>query len=124
MKKISFYGRDGCPMCYDAKRWLEQENISYNFRDIFNHRFTKEELIQLGEKLPNGLFDLFAPKGARKAGLSENPRDFSSEQIVEFQENNPDMIRYPAFEVGNPLIFGFKEPTKLIILAAIKESGR
>ena len=103
------------------KSWLEKEGFRYFFRDIFLDPLKKEELFKLAEKLPNGVFDLYAPKGARKAGLSEDSRSYSSEQVVQLQIENPDMVRYPVFDLGEQLIFGFKEETRPLLLAALKK---
>ena len=106
-------------MCIEGKSWLEKEGFSYIFRDIFLNPLKKEELVKLAEKLPDGFFDLYAPKGARKAGLSEDPGSYSSNQIVKLQIENPDMVRYPIFDLEDQLIFGFKEETKPLLLAAL-----
>lgn len=107
-------------MCIEGRSWLDKNGFGYVFRDIFLNPLEKEELFDLAEKLPNGLFDLYAPKGARKAGLSEDPRSFSSDQIIQLQVENPDMIRYPIFDLGDQLIFGFKEEAKPLLLSALK----
>ena len=114
---LNLLGRTECPMCIEGKSWLEQEGITYLFRDIFLNPLTKQELLELGRKLPQGLFDLYAPKGARKAGLSEDPKTYSAGQILVLQVENPDMIRYPVFELEDQLIFGFNEEIKLRLLA-------
>jgi arsenate reductase-like glutaredoxin family protein len=116
---LTLYGRAGCPMCIAGISWLEKEGIAYTFRDIFQDPLTKEELYGLGKKLREGLFDLYAPKGARKRGLSEDSKSYSAEQIVQFQTENPDMIRYPVFDLGDRLIFGFKEETKSLLLSLL-----
>jgi arsenate reductase-like glutaredoxin family protein len=117
--ELTLYGRAGCPMCMDANAWLNKEKIAYTFRDIFKQPLTGKELLLLANKLPDGIFSLYAPKGAKKAGLSENPFDFSSEAILGLQTGNPDMIRYPIFDTGRQLIFGFKESTKPLLLSVL-----
>jgi arsenate reductase len=121
MAKVTLYGRQGCPMCIEGKSWLEKKGFGYTFRDIFLNPLKKEELFELAEKLPNGHFDLYAPKGARKAGLSDDPGSYSPDQIIQFQIENPDMVRYPIFDLGDKLIFGFKEETKPLLLSALKK---
>jgi regulatory protein spx len=113
------YGRAGCPLCSDAMAWFKKEEIAYTFRDIFKQPLTVKELLLLANKLPDGIFSLYAPKGAKKAGLSENPFDFSAEEILGLQTGNPDMIRYPIFDTGRQLIFGFKESTKPLLLSSL-----
>jgi arsenate reductase len=118
---INIYGRDGCPMCKDAVEWLDSEGIPYRFREIFKEPLTEAELSALAEKLPNRLYDLYAPKGARKVGLPENARELSPEKIFALQQDNPDLIRYPVFDLGDKLLFGFYEKTKSLLLRNIGE---
>ncbi|MFI5303730.1 MAG: glutaredoxin domain-containing protein [Nitrospiria bacterium] len=113
---IKIYGRDGCPMCKDAVEWLDLKEIPYQFREIFREPLTQAELSALAEKLPNRFYDLYAPKGARKVGLPENARELSPGKIVSLQQENPDLIRYPIFDLGDELLFGFYDTTKSALL--------
>lgn len=103
-------------MCKDAIEWIELKGVSYQFRDIFREPLGRTELLELAEKVPNGIFDLYATKGARKVGLPEIARELFPEKIVIFQMENPDLIRYPIFDLGNELLFGFYESTKPVLL--------
>jgi arsenate reductase-like glutaredoxin family protein len=95
-------------MCADAKQWLQAQYISFSFQEIFVQPLSQDELQALGKKTPAGIHDLYAPKGARKVGLPETERSFSPEQIVSLQVGNPDLIRYPLFELDDQLLFGFQ----------------
>ena len=114
---VVLYGRSGCPMCADAKQWLQEQHIPFSFREIFAQPLSQDELRALGKKTAAGIHDLYAPKGARKAGLPEDGRSFSPEQIVSLQAGNPDLIRYPLFELDNRLLFGFHQATRNALVA-------
>ncbi|MHB8481899.1 MAG: glutaredoxin domain-containing protein [Nitrospiria bacterium] len=124
MKDLILYGREDCPMCIEARRWLQEKEISFIFREIFKQPLNKNELLSLAKKLPKGLFNLYAPKGARKAGLSEDPGTFSIQEILQLQIDNPDMIRYPVFDLRDRLIFGFHESTKDLLLDGLRGPAR
>ncbi len=109
---VNFYGREDCPMCIEAKQWLKKQGIPFKFREIFKQPLNEKEILALAENLPEGLFDLYAPKGARKAGLPEDPGNCTIDQILQIQIENPDMIRYPIFDLGRKCLFGFNETTK------------
>ena len=32
---VVVYGREGCPMCSDAKQWLVERKIVFTFREVF-----------------------------------------------------------------------------------------
>ncbi|MFZ5875009.1 MAG: glutaredoxin domain-containing protein [Nitrospirota bacterium] len=116
---VIVYGREGCPMCADAKQWLTERKIAFTFREIFEQPLSREELLALAAKVPDGLHGLYAPKGARKVGLPEDGRALPPDQIVSLQVGNPDLIRYPLFEFNNQLLFGFHQATRnaLTVLA-------
>jgi arsenate reductase-like glutaredoxin family protein len=114
---VVIYGREGCPMCADAKQWLIEHKIAFTFREIFQQPMSREELMALAVKTPAGLHDLYAPKGARKVGLPEDGRALAPDQIVSLQVGNPDLIRYPLFEVDDRLLFGFHQATREALMA-------
>ena len=118
---VVVYGREGCPMCSEAKQWLTERRIAFTFREIFQQPLSRDELMILAAKTPTGLHDLYASKGARKVGLPEDGRSFSPEQIVNLQVANPDLIRYPLFEFNDQLLFGFQQATRNALMALAGE---
>ena len=118
---VVVYGREGCPMCSEAKQWLTERRIAFTFREIFQQPLSRDELMILAAKTPTGLHDLYASKGARKVGLPEDGRSFSPEQIVNLQAANPDLIRYPLFEFNDQLLFGFQQATRNALMALAGE---
>ncbi|MFZ5864084.1 MAG: glutaredoxin domain-containing protein [Nitrospirota bacterium] len=120
---ITVYGREGCPMCADAKQWLTERKIAFTFREIFEQPLSADELRALAQKTSNSTYDLYAPKGARRVGLPEDGRALTSDQIVNLQVGNPDLIRYPLFEFDNRLLFGFHQATRDALMALVGESG-
>ena len=109
---VVVYGREGCPMCSEARQWLDERKIAFTFREIFQQPMSREELMALAAKTPAGLHELYAPKGARKVGLPDDGRELAPDQIVSLQVGNPDLIRYPLFEIDNQLLFGFHQATR------------
>lgn len=115
------YGREGCPMCGEAKQWLRERKIPFTFRDIFRQPLSHTELHALTKKTAAGVHDLYAPKGARRVGLPEDGRGFTRDQIVDMQVGNPDLIRYPLFELADRLLFGFSQATRDALMALVGE---
>jgi regulatory protein spx len=108
-------------MCADAKQWLTEHKIAFTFRELFQQPLSREELMALAAKAPDGLHELYAPKGARKVGLPEDGRALAPDEIVSLQVNNPDLIRYPLFEIDNRLLFGFHQATREALMALAGE---
>jgi len=99
-------------MCAEAKQWLGERAVPFQFRDIFRQPLSADELRALARKAAAGAHALYAPKGARKAGLPEDGGAMTSGQIVDLQVGNPDLIRYPLFELDDRLLFGFHHATR------------
>ncbi|MBI3608542.1 MAG: hypothetical protein HY207_11300 [Nitrospirae bacterium] len=104
-------------MCSDAKQWLTDRKITFTFREIFQQQMSRDELVALGAKTPAGIHDLYAPKGTRTVGLPKDGRGLLPEQIISLQVANPDLIRYPLFELDNRLLFGFHRATRDALMA-------
>ena len=98
-------------MCSDAKQWLTDRKIAFTFREIFAEPLSRDELVALAAKTPAGAHELYASKGARKVGLPDDGRALTPDQIVSLQIGTPDLIRYPLFELGDRLLFGFHQAT-------------
>ena len=112
MPRVIVYGREGCPMCSDAKQWLAERNLAFTFREIFQKPLSRDELVALAAKASAGIHDLYAAKGALKVGLPEDGRMLTAAQILMVQVRNPDLIRYPLFELDDRLLFGFHQATR------------
>jgi arsenate reductase-like glutaredoxin family protein len=122
MSRVVVYGREGCPMCADAKRWLAGRKIAFTFREIFEQPLSPDELVALAAKTPVGVHELYAAKGARKVGLPEDGRSLPPKRIISLQVGNPDLIRYPLFELDDRLLFGFHQATRDALMALAGET--
>jgi arsenate reductase-like glutaredoxin family protein len=109
-------------MCADAKQWLAERKIAFTFREIFEQQLSRGELVALAAKTPVGVHELYASKGARKVGLPEDGRSFPPERIISLQIGNPDLIRYPLFELDDRLLFGFHQATRDALMAVSGEA--
>ena len=118
---VVVYGREGCPLCSDAKQWLAERKIAFTFREIFQQPLSRDELMILATKTPTGLHDLYASKGARKVDLPEDGHVMTPDQIVSLHVGNPDLIRYPLFEIDDRLLFGFHQITRDALMALAGE---
>jgi glutaredoxin len=55
---VTLYVVPGCPLCADARRWLEQHGVGYSERDVANdfgalramYRLTRQGLVPVFEK--------------------------------------------------------------------------
>jgi glutaredoxin len=43
---VTLYGAEWCPSCQKAKKWLEREDVSFQYRDIDKSRSAKQSMIR------------------------------------------------------------------------------
>ena len=45
-RPVTLYGAEWCPACQKAKKWLEREEVSFEYRDIDKSRSAKESMVR------------------------------------------------------------------------------
>ncbi len=105
---VDLYGITSCSTVTKAKRWLEAENIDYQF-----HNFKKDgiEADTLARWIADyGLETVLNKRSTTWRKLPEADRsDVDAEQAVRLMQDNPSLIKRPVVETNNSCLFGFKE---------------
>ena len=110
MKKVIFYSYPKCSTCRKASKWLDQNNINYQFIDIVKEppskKFLELALIQ---------FSLDIKKIFNTRGKSFKLRDFdildlTKDKIIELLSNDGKLIKRPFLIINeSKLLLGFNE---------------
>lgn len=100
------YGIKNCDSVKKAKKWLEQENISYQFHDFRTDGFTAELLQEL-----LALTDLSQLLNKRSTTFRNLPDDIKNnltdETIKEIILTQPTLIKRPLLHNKQSLLVGF-----------------
>ena len=110
MKKVIFYSYPKCSTCRKASKWLDQNNINYQFIDIVKEppskKFLELALIQFS-------FDkkkIFNTRGKSFKSIDVDILDLTNEEIIELLSNDGKLIKRPFLIINeNRLILGFNE---------------
>ena len=110
MKKIIFYSYPKCSTCRKASKWLDQNNIKYQFIDIVDKpplkKFLELALIQFSsdiKKIFNTRGKSFKSKNFDVLGLPKN-------KIIELLSTDGKLIKRPFLIINeSKLILGFNE---------------
>ena len=110
MKKVIFYSYPKCSTCRKALKWLEQNNINYQFIDIVKeppeNKFLELAFIQFsldikkilntrGKSFKSNNFDIF---------------DLTKKKIIELLSNDGKLIKRPFLVINeSKLILGYNE---------------
>ena len=110
MKKNIFYSYPKCSTCRKASKWLDQNNINYQLKDIVKESPSKKFL-----DLALVQFSLDKKKIFNTRGKSFKLKDFdildlTKKRIIELLSNDGKLIKRPFLIINeSKLILGFNE---------------
>jgi arsenate reductase len=107
-KMIKIYGIPNCDTMKKARKWLENNNLEYEFHDYKKLGVPEKKLTQWVKKA--GWETVLNKRGTtwRKLddAIKNNIDETSSIQVM---LDNPSAIKRPILENGKTLLIGFKE---------------
>jgi arsenate reductase len=108
---ITFYWYPKCGTCRNAKKWLENHNISFEAVNIVESPPSKQELESLYLQSGLELKKLFNTSGMkyRELGLKDKVKTASEEELLNLLASDGMLIKRPVLTDGHKAAFGFKE---------------
>ncbi|MDN2452400.1 arsenate reductase family protein [Lactobacillus sp. UCMA15818] len=108
MKKMYCYSR--CSTCAKARKWLDEENVSYNVVDIVGTPPTKEELLALIKQGNHPIKYFFNTSGIkyRELQLKDKVPSMTDEEASEILASDGKLIKRPLMIEGDHFTCGFK----------------
>lgn len=100
-----------CTTCKKAKKFLEDNNISFTNRDITIDNPTKEELKSWYEKSGLELKKFFNTSGVlyREMGLKDKIKNMTEDEMLELLSTDGKLVKRPILVNDNKVLVGFKE---------------
>ena len=100
-----------CSTCKKALKFLEENNISYELRDIKLNNPNKEELDKLIKLSGKDIKSFFNTSGLlyRSLELKDKIPNMSYEEKLELLESDGMLVKRPIFVTNNIVLVGFKE---------------
>ncbi len=100
-----------CSTCKKAQKWLDEQGISYEFRDITLQNPTKEELktwLEGGQVPARKAFNTSGMK-YREMGLSQKLNDMTEEEMLDILASDGMLVKRPVLVHTGGILFGFRE---------------
>ncbi len=100
-----------CSTCKKAKRWLEENQIQFQDRNIVENTPMKEELekwISLSGKEIKKWFNTSGLK-YKELNLKDKLQDMSEKEKIQLLASNGMLIKRPIFIEEDTILIGFKE---------------
>jgi arsenate reductase len=110
-KEYLFICYPKCGTCRKARAWLEDNNISFEERDIKEDNPTKEELSLWYEKSDYPLKRFFNTSGImyRELKLKDKLKTMSEDEQVELLSSDGMLVKRPILVGKDSVLVGFKE---------------
>ena len=100
-----------CTTCQKAQKWLDENGISYTFRDIKMENPTYEELSVWHQRSGLPLKKLFNTSGLlyKSMGLKDKLPEMSEDEMLKFLAADGMLVKRPLLVGDNFVLVGFKE---------------
>ncbi len=110
MKKIIFYSYQKCSTCRKATKWLDLNNINYQFIDIIKEppskNFLELALIQFSLDKKK----IFNTRGKSFQSLDFDILNLTKKRIIEILSNDGKLIKRPFLVINeSKIILGYNE---------------
>ena len=110
MKKVTFYSYPKCSTCRKASKWLDQNNINYEFIDIVKEPPSKKFLELALIQFKSDLKKIFNTRGKSYKSIDFDIFDLTKKEIIELLLNDGKLIKRPFLIINeSKFILGFKE---------------
>ena len=109
--KIEFINYPKCSTCQKAKKFLDENNIKYEDRNIITDTPTKKEIKLWSEASEISLNKFFNTSGMlyRSMNLKESLKEFSDEDKIKMLSGDGMLVKRPILVVEGNVLLGFKE---------------
>lgn len=108
---MTFYGYDKCSTCRNAKKWLTERGIEFQFIDITKEPPAVETFREILNHGEYALRDLFNTSGQmyRQLDMKTKLNDMDDEEAVELLSQNGMLVKRPVVTDGKRHTVGFNE---------------
>ncbi|NDO47499.1 arsenate reductase family protein [Clostridium sp. MD294] len=108
---ILFLQYPKCSTCKKAKKWLEENNITFEDRNIAEQNPTEQELKLWHQKSGLPLKKFFNTSGLvyKELGLKDKLKDMTEQEQYTILSTNGMLVKRPLIITENSILIGFKE---------------
>ncbi|EGR2187722.1 ArsC family reductase [Vibrio parahaemolyticus] len=104
---ITMFGIPNCDTIKKAKKWLEAENIAFDFHDYRKQGIDAQMVTEFCQAL--GWEQVLNKRGTTFRQLTQEKKDtLNEENAIALLVDNPAMIKRPILNVDGQLHIGFK----------------
>lgn len=111
MYRHDFYMLPKCTTCQKARKWLDENQIDYDLRDIKLENSTYDELSAWYQRSGLPLKKFFNTSGLlyKSMGLKEKLPDMSEDEMLKLLAADGMLVKRPLLVGDDFVLVGFKE---------------
>lgn len=114
---VTMYGISNCDTIRKAKKWLQENNIDFQFHDFRKDGVDRALLEQWVDTF--GWEKLLNKRGLTWRKLDDSQKaDIDRDKAIEIMLEHPAIIKRPVLDAGTDLLLGFDEAKWRDALAA------
>lgn len=103
----TIYGIKNCDTVKKARRWLQDQDIAYDFFDVREDGLSAEQLQRWNQQC--GWLTLLNKRSTTWKNLSTDDRDnINEDKALALMLASPTLIKRPVLEHGDKITVGFK----------------
>ena len=109
--KVLFVEYQKCTTCKRAKKWLSENSIDFEDRDIKENNPSKEELKGWLDKSGLEIKKFFNTSGVlyREQGMKDKVKTLSEDELLDILASDGMMVKRPIVVTESSILVGFKE---------------
>ncbi|SIO05785.1 regulatory protein spx [Carnobacterium alterfunditum] len=106
---VTLYTSPSCTSCRKAKAWLEENNITYNERNIFSEPLTIAEIKSILKMTEDGTEEIISTRSKVFQELNVDLDDLPLNKMFDLIQDNPGLLRRPIMVDEKRLQVGYNE---------------
>ncbi len=106
---VTLYVTPSCTSCRKAKAWLEENDIPYVERNIFNERMSIDEIKNILRMTEEGTDEIISTRSKTYEELDMDLENCPLQELYQVIQQNPGLLRRPILIDEKRLQVGYNE---------------
>lgn len=106
---VIIYTSPGCASCRKAKKWLQDNKITFLEKNIFSNLLQEVEIKYLLSRCENGTADIISTRSKAFQLLKRDIDDFSMSDLIALIQKNPSILKRPILLSERAMVVGYDD---------------
>ena len=106
---ITIFTTPSCSSCRKAKKWLDEHQIPYEEKNLFNQRITEADIDQMLANAENGFEDIISTRSKIFKEQNLDVEDMKISELKAFILENPSVLKRPIIIEGEKMQVGYND---------------